>query len=213
MHILAHRGLWLAPDDKNSSSALRRAFDAGFGVETDVRDHLGELVISHDPPLGTSVLPFHHVVSAYLHSGSHEPLAINIKADGLHEQLAAAIAALPPGAAFVFDMSVPDALGYLERGVPTFTRQSEYESTPAFYDQAVGVWLDSFHDEWVSPSIIETHLRAHRRVALVSPELHGRDHRETWRRWREALRDPAAAAVMLCTDHPEEARTFFDASD
>jgi hypothetical protein len=110
-------------------------------------------------------------------------------------------------------MSLPDALGYLQRGVPTFTRQSEYESSPAFYDKAVGVWLDSFDDEWVTPSTIEARISAGKAVAIVSPELHGRDHEPAWHRWRAILRGGASWTLMLCTDLPEEARSYFDDPD
>ena len=50
MIILAHRGVWQNPVEKNSAAALRRALENGFGVETDIRDLDGQLVISHDPP-------------------------------------------------------------------------------------------------------------------------------------------------------------------
>jgi glycerophosphoryl diester phosphodiesterase len=95
MQILAHRGLWADPDDRNSLGALRRALDAGHGHETDVRDRLGELVISHDPPTGTEALPLSSLLAAYRSSGSTATLAINIKSDGLHDRLAATLGALP----------------------------------------------------------------------------------------------------------------------
>ena len=50
-NILAHRGLWFCEEEKNSSNALFKALDLGFGIETDVRDLCGELIISHDPPM------------------------------------------------------------------------------------------------------------------------------------------------------------------
>ena len=56
MELLAHRGLWQEPAEKNSRIAFERAFQAGFGVETDLRDHGGTVVISHDPP-GTTAEP------------------------------------------------------------------------------------------------------------------------------------------------------------
>ena len=52
MELLAHRGFWRTPAEKNAEAAFRRAFDAGYGIETDVRDRLGELVVSHDPATG-----------------------------------------------------------------------------------------------------------------------------------------------------------------
>lgn len=48
--VIAHRGWWLSPDEQNTLTAFERAFDAGIGVELDVRDWCGELVVSHDPP-------------------------------------------------------------------------------------------------------------------------------------------------------------------
>ena len=48
MYILSHRGFWLSPNEKNLEIAFRRSFEAGFGVETDIRDYQGRLVIAHD---------------------------------------------------------------------------------------------------------------------------------------------------------------------
>ena len=48
MDILAHRGVWRISEERNSMSSIRAALDAGFGIETDVRDYKGNLVISHD---------------------------------------------------------------------------------------------------------------------------------------------------------------------
>ena len=50
MKILAHRGFWADEEEKNTLSAFGKAFDSGFGIETDIRDRNGELVISHNPP-------------------------------------------------------------------------------------------------------------------------------------------------------------------
>ena len=48
LKIIAHRGFWLEKSEQNSLKAFKKAFENGFGVETDVRDFNGELVISHD---------------------------------------------------------------------------------------------------------------------------------------------------------------------
>lgn len=42
---------------------------------------------------------------------------------------------------FVFD-----GLGYLKQNMKAFTRESEYEKVPSFYDEACGIWLDEFQD-------------------------------------------------------------------
>jgi hypothetical protein len=71
-------------------------------------------------------------------------MAINVKADGLHESVQESLTRyqIPPAQYFLFDMAPPDALGYISRSMPCFTRQSEIEPAPAFIDQASGVWLD-----------------------------------------------------------------------
>ena len=56
--ILAHRGFWTEPAEKNSREALERAFREGFGIETDIRDRNGALVVSHDPPVGDGLMSF-----------------------------------------------------------------------------------------------------------------------------------------------------------
>ena len=57
MQLLAHRGLWNRPEEKNSLQALTASFNLGIGVETDIRDCDGSLVISHDPPRSAELLP------------------------------------------------------------------------------------------------------------------------------------------------------------
>ena len=52
LKILAHRGLWTIENEKNTIEALRNALEEGFGIETDIRDCCGEIVISHNPPKG-----------------------------------------------------------------------------------------------------------------------------------------------------------------
>lgn len=217
MIILAHRGMWTAPAEKNTAGALSLAWANGYGIETDIRDHDGVLVISHDPPTGTALLTADELFRRYKDLGAGTTLALNIKADGLQDRLAELLIrhAIAPDSYFVFDMAVPDALGYLRRGVPCFTRESEYETAPAFLERAQGVWMDCFHDDWIDQGAMERHLRSGRRLALVSPELHGRPHSQAWSVWRKALRSlgdrEAEKGVLLCTDFPEEAGRYFDA--
>jgi glycerophosphoryl diester phosphodiesterase len=175
MVFLAHRGLWRDKAERNSPEAFFRAWAEGFGVETDIRDQDGRLVVSHDPPVGKDVLSLDRFLDLYVKSGATTKLALNIKADGLQEQLQFALAdhGISPDCYFVFDMAVPDVLAYLGRRIPCFIRESEFESPPSFINQATGVWLDSFHGDWIDAETTLGHLLAGRQVALVSPELHG----------------------------------------
>ena len=207
MIILAHRGWWLEPREKNTMGAFARAFAGGYGVETDIRDCDGALVVSHDPPHSEGAIGLDAFLALYTQHGSPGWLALNIKSDGLQSGLRDAL--VKHGVeqqAFVFDMSVPDALGYLRHGFQTFTRESEYEHAPSFYEQAAGVWMDAFQSDWIETADMQRRLDAGKLVALVSPELHGRPHEQTWERWREA-----PAGVMICTDLPADASAFWPA--
>lgn len=218
MIILAHRGLWEAPAEKNTRAALRRALEEGFGIETDIRDLNGELVISHDPPR-QGAMPLDYFLDDYVQVGrSGLVLALNIKADGLQSALAEALANRQVGldSYFVFDMAIPDALGYLRLKMPCFTRQSEVEPVPAFIYQSTGIWLDCFRTDWINEEDILAHCAAGRQVAVVSPELHGRSHQGAWEKWREAdhkLKQRGRDNLLICTDYPREARAYFNAAN
>ncbi|MCE9608430.1 MAG: hypothetical protein K8U03_26400 [Planctomycetia bacterium] len=207
MRILSHRGYWKSSDEKNSPAAFERSFEFGFGTETDLRDCLGRLKVSHDPPQADA-LAAETLFQLYRSADRDLPLALNIKSDGLQRLLPPLLAEYSITNYFLFDMAVPDAIAWLRLGLPTFTRQSEVEREPAFYDQAAGVWLDGFFGDWWTSEIISRHLKADKQVCLVSPELHGRESQEAWERLAAApfRGDPR---LMLCTDRPESAKEFF----
>ena len=211
MELLAHRGVWTTRDERNAPHAIEAAFRRGWGVETDLRDLAGRIAISHDGPLADHTYFLDDLLTTWRAHGGAGTLALNIKADGLQ---AAVADMLRPGEAdrcFVFDASVPDERLWLRAGiVPTFVRHSELEPAPEaspHYRLAAGVWLDAFEGEWWDAGVVRAHLANGLRVAIVSPELHGRPHEATWRRladgglWHEP-------GVLLCTDLPAEADAF-----
>jgi hypothetical protein len=214
MMILAHRGWWHAAGERNTLDAFDRAFTAGHGVELDVRDLNGTLVISHDPPT-TGALAFEHALEYYVRRGAPGRLAVNIKADGLCPAIEPMLAAYGVTRnAFVFDASVPDLRAYIETDIAVFTRFSEAEPSPSFYDRCEGVWVDSFTEAPASITRAIDDLGRGKHVALVSPELHKRPHLAVWNAWSMALRQAARDGLslrrlMLCTDLPDEAERSF----
>ncbi len=199
--------MWSRVGEKNTLGAFARSFEAGFGVEVDVRDQSRTLVVSHDPP-GPGALPLRDVLEAHRRSGPGLALALNVKSCGLADAIADVIREFELTDVFVFDMAVPDALDYVRRGVPAYTRVSEHEAVPAFYALASGVWVDCFAGDWIGEEAVAPHLAAGKGVCLVSPELHGRPHEPAWERWARmaCVSDPR---LHLCTDHPEAARRRF----
>lgn len=208
--ILAHRGLWRTPQERNSLAACERALALGFGIEVDVRDAGGALVVAHDVA-EAGAYPFEQLC-ALLARHPGQALAINIKSAGLACMLQAALARHGVRDYFAFDMAVPDLLDYLRLGVAAYTRQSEYEPEPVLLGRAQGVWIDMFERDRLDGAALAAQLADGRGVALVSPELHGREHAPFWERLKMVLTSHVGCftkKLSLCTDHPEEAADFF----
>lgn len=210
MKILSHRGWWENRAEHNTLAAIERSFRAGFGIETDVRDAGGQLVISHDLPDASA-----YAVSRLLKMHREFPqltLALNVKSDGLQVKLRELLDEYGVQNYFVFDMSIPDTLGYRKQGFVYYTRQSEYEPEPALYAEAAGVWIDIFENEWPDRATLEGHLTRGKQICLVSPELHRREHLAYWNKIKtitDSLK-PNPNAISLCTDFPADADAFFN---
>ena len=209
--ILAHRGLFLSDSEKNSPKALARALREGFGIETDLRDLGGEVVISHDPPRGSPPPPrFEWLLDEISSSPCSGRIGLNIKSDGLSALIESRIQAkgIDIDRLFVFDMSVPDSLSYLERSIPVYSRISDYELTPAFLDKAKGIWVDNFNGSFTQVEraidLVEQGVRA----TIVSAELHRRDHTSLWNKIVETELY-LSPLFEICTDFPMEAAHRF----
>lgn len=208
MRIIAHRGLWSTPNEKNSLRAIERAISAGFGIEVDLRDYRGKIVLSHDIPLGGEPTfdKFVDLLQSMMPPDPPVPLAFNVKSDGLCTQLFEYKNVLSGLDYFVFDMSVPDMRSYVDSSISVFTRFSDIEPLPVLLDYTDGVWCDSFSDDGYSLDNYRKFLVQGKRICVVSPELHRRDHVPVW----EKIADLCESKdFLLCTDFPEEAAIFF----
>lgn len=211
MIILSHRGLWYKEAERNSCKAFERAFSKGFGIETDIRDYRGNLVISHDIANKRSML-LDTLFQLYISINKSLFIAINIKADGLQEKLKELILKYGIENYWVFDMAVPDALQCISYEMNVFTRESEYETIPSFYEESYGVWMDEFESHWITWTKIDQHISRDKKVCIVSPELHKRTYLDVWQGYKDYVthyRQNTAERLFLCTDYPEQARSFF----
>ncbi len=210
MQILSHRGYWNKQEviQKNSIAAIRTSLESGFGFESDLRDYRGKLVISHniadeDAPEAESVMK---MLKEYANSRC---FAINIKADGLAEELLRLTDTYQITNYFTFDMSVPQMISYKEASIPFYSRQSEYEPEPVLYKDCKGVWIDAWIEEtWITKELILRYISDGKSVCLVSPELHGRKQKEFWQRLKDFGLNQEER-VALCTDMPGQAKIFF----
>ncbi|MBR6164272.1 phosphodiesterase [bacterium] len=203
MHIIAHRGYWETEKEKNSKTAFERAVEYGFGIETDLRDISGKIVISHNMPQGDE-MTFEEFLQ--LIRGSNILLALNIKADGQGEEIKKLLKKYNHKNYFTFDMSIPDMVCQLALKLNVFTGYSDIITNPVLLNQAKGVWLDSFNSDWFCEKEINSLLNKNKQVCIVSPELHNREYKEIWNRYKN-INNPN---LMLCTDNPMGAKEFFN---
>jgi hypothetical protein len=206
MKILSHRGLWYSDSDKNSIKSFEDSFSLGFGTETDIRDYQGKLVISHDIANRFSIT-LEDMLKIYCKYDKNLFLALNIKSDGLQSELKRILDQYEITNYFVFDMSVPEGIKYSKAGFNSFTRESEYERLPSFYNEASGVWVDCFKGDWIDEGVINKHLNNGKKVCVVSPDLHKRHHLEVWNGYKNLI---TKDNLFLCTDYPNQAKKFFN---
>lgn len=209
MNIISHRGYWKSEEEKNKKISFDRSFKLGFGTETDIRDYMGKLVISHDIADETCMCIDEFFKIYNDNSNLDLMLALNIKSDGLQVKLKEKLLKYGIKKYFVFDMSIPDTIGYLKNNLITFSRQSEYEEIPAFVNECQGIWLDAFNSTWYDSKMLSNHINNGKNVAIVSPELHKRNHLELWEFLKNNKFDQSYN-IILCTDLPEEAIEFFN---
>jgi hypothetical protein len=208
MKIVAHRGFWKDTNQKNSKEAFHMAFDSGFGVETDIRDDRGNLVICHDLPSGSEML-----LSEFfeLLNGRNLLLALNIKSDGLTNKLKDLLSKYNIENYFTFDMSFPESRRYVSKELCPYLSISEFQRDFFRLHEYAGVWLDAFESEWYSQAHLEKILSSltKKKVCIVSPELHGRDHLLVWEKLR-AIEANLKIELAICTDFPDKAEIFFN---
>lgn len=205
MDIIAHRGLCLAGEIPNSRESLIAALREGFGIETDIRDHCGELIISHDPYVEGDIFLLSDLLEHYKILGASTKLALNIKSSGLGSRLLDLVNKLDIQNYFVFDMALPDSVYYTKIGLNVYERVSEIESPALEKLTPTGLWVDQFWSNWYPLGSQDSYKGRPR--CVVSPELHKRDNYLTyWDKLKPHSNDPA---LSICTDYPFEARNFF----
>lgn len=195
MKILAHRGYWTTEAEKNTLPSFKRAFEHGYGIETDVRDYHGNLVISHNIADETCPL-FETVLKLYQKTCCSGFLAINIKADGLQEKLKLLLEKYDVKNYFVFDMSIPELVVYRAKKINYFTRLSEYETEPVLVEDAMGIWMDEWENSWINREVIYKYLKQGKLVSIISPEIHKRNSKKIW----DEVSAIESAGLMLCVD-------------
>ncbi len=180
----------------NTASELR-TFDESEGVEIDLRYHNSDIILHHDP------FSKGEKFEDFLKKFSLNFIILNIKSEGIEEEVLRLLKRYNVPDYFFLDTSIPFMVKYINRGWTKFAvRFSEYEPLELalkFKDKVEWVWVDCFtHLPLTNESY--TQLKKHFKICLVSPELQGHQLFKI-EEIKKQIQDFEIDAV--CTKHPD----------
>jgi hypothetical protein len=191
--VIAHRGLWKTVEEQNTLVAVKRAFEAGFGVEVDVRDYARYVILSHDPPVNNPDADLLSMVFEIRKARFRKlPIVIDIKSCGLATELEQYL--FEPNW-FCIGMPYPEAREYMKRKIPVYCRRSDEDYD--LWKGSKGYWIDCFESDWWESVNEELPIPS----VIVSPELHNRNPLGCWKYVRSLM---AQYRPSICTDFPLE---------
>jgi len=147
-------------------------FGAADGIEFDIRDNGGEIVVQHDPFLGGQ-----RFIDFLKFCPSNKFYIVNVKSEGIEQRAIADLEAHGITQFFLLDCSIPMMVKLGKMGERRLAvRFSEYESLTTVEAMApfvTWVWIDVF-TQLTLTSVVEMFLRdCGLKLCLVSPELQG----------------------------------------
>ncbi len=213
IQIISHRGYWKKKVEQNKMIAFSRSLINNYGIETDLRDRDGEIIISHDIQIDKKFLYFKEFLILYRNSKKNLPLFLNIKSDGIMQIVKHDLNSYDVSNYYLFDMSIPETKKYAEDSCINFiTRISDIEKYPLFLNESKGFWIDSFYGSYPEFNYLDTFINSKYIFCFVSPEIHNRSEIKFWimlKKWIKT-RKISSDKVQLCTDKPNKAFLFFN---
>ena len=162
MEIIAHR--------INTINQLKNLKN-NLGVEVDIRSNEKNLIICHDP--FSDYINFKDWLSFY----NHGTLILNVKENGLEEELLKTMKSFKKENFFILDQSLPYLVNTINNGEKRCAvRLSEYESINtvlSFKEKLSWVWIDFFNKFPVDLEIYKILKEHNFKLCIVSPELQG----------------------------------------
>lgn len=199
--IYCHRGFWNSVKEQNSKSAIEKTRLNGLSLEIDLRIHNNNIYISHDQ------FPISEQNNINNFDLAKIRVAFNLKSDTIYSNKSFIDGFLFSNGSFVFDGSIPEMYKYKSLNIPHALRLSEYERNIAW--PVNYIWVDGFNSDWwldLDNDEIEA-LTNKSELIIVSPEIHGRPHLDTWN-WLLERRKAGNKNLSLCTDFPLELLTL-----
>jgi len=167
------------------------------GVEIDIRDYDGGLVLTHEPfTKGDSL-------EEYLKNYHHKFIIFNTKVDGITSHILELVKKYNIKDYFFLDLANPTLIWQANKGVRDIAaRFSEYEPVEAclaLKGKVEWVWVDCFNSIPLNQENYSV-LSKHFKLCLVSPEMQG--HPLDWiEKFKQDFKQMPIQAV--CTDRPD----------
>ena len=162
MEIIAHR--------INTINKLKN-LNINLGVEVEIRSNEKNLIICHDP------FSDYINLKAWLPFYKHGTLILNVKENGLEEELLKTMHIFKNENFFILDQSLPYLVSTIESGERRCAvRLSEYESINtvlSLKDKLNWVWIDFFTKFPIDIEIYKILKKHNFKLCIVSPELQG----------------------------------------
>lgn len=170
-----------------------------YGVEIDLRIHMGEVVLSHNPFEGGDKFKM------WLDHFQHKTLILNVKEDGLEDVIVGMLRDRGVSDYFFLDQPFPTLRKSIIASLPTALRLSEYENPINLENlKPDWVWLDSFTGNWSYLAKHSEWLRSEKvKLCVVSPELQGRLNADESQSIIELMRELNLRIDAACTKFPD----------
>jgi hypothetical protein len=183
-----------------------------YGIEIDVRNHGGDLLVIHDP-FSTDAIEFSEWLLAY----NHKFLIVNVKEEGLEPKILSLMSQNKITNFFILDESIPYIRKYALKGISNFAlRVSEFESIETalalnFHLKKYGkcvdwIWMDTFTGIPMPLESIKKLQNSGFKICQVSPELHHIDEPKSWESRIldfQSKNNLIVAPDMVCTKRPD----------
>lgn len=141
-----------------------------LNLELDLRYHKNNIILHHDP------FNQGELFENFLKTTKIDFIILNIKSEGIEEEVLRLVTKYNVSDFFFLDTSVPFMVKYIKKGWRNFAvRFSEYEPLNLalkFKEKVEWVWVDCFNYlPLETKSYLE--LKKHFKICIVSPELQG----------------------------------------
>lgn len=171
-----------------------------LGVEIDLRSYKKNIIINHEPFIDSILF------EDWLEFYNHKFLILNVKEEGLEDDILVKINKFNIQNFFFLDQSFPFLIKTVKNGEKrTAVRVSEYESIETalrLSNLAEWIWLDYYGTFPLNEVEINKIKKANYKICLVSPELQGFSYSDT-ENFKNEINNQNFIFDGVCTKFPQ----------